>query len=148
MKFRLFALFTLLLMVSACTTLTLSPANFAWPIETVLTTGSGGDVTEERYSFSFNASSLIKAEMGETASVEGITLRVIRDYEGYYFMIAEDFMYVYVFESKDGAFMQVNKIFISKEGINSPAFNQRTPYVELLSSGTALLLDKNGTKRN
>lgn len=137
----------LLLLFSACSTIKLEPANFAWPIESVLTTDAAGTVSIERYSTEFSATNLFKAEFGDSAVVANKELRIIRDKLGYYLMISPGFMNVYVFEMNDGSFVQTNKIFITKEGLTNPAFNQRSPNIELLNNGQTYILDSKGLKR-
>lgn len=138
---------TLLLLVIGCSSLTLEPANFAWPIESVLTTDDQGNVYIERFTTGFNASNLFRAEFGEATTIANKELRVIRDQLGYYVMTSPGFMNVYVFEVDNGALVRVNKIFISKEGILNPALNQRSPNIELISNGVSYLLDSKGLKR-
>lgn len=137
----------LLLMVIGCSSLTLEPANFAWPIESVITTDDSGNVFIERFTTEFNASNLFRAEFGETTEIANKELRVIRDQLGYYVMTSPGFMNVYVFEVDNGALVQVNKIFISKEGIVNPALNQRPPNIELISNGVSYFIDSKGLKR-
>ncbi|HET56621.1 MAG TPA: hypothetical protein ENN33_15610 [Ignavibacteria bacterium] len=138
---------TLLLLVIGCSSLTLEPANFAWPIESVLTTDDQGNVYIERFTTGFNASNLFRAEFGEATEIANKELRVIRDQLGYYVMTSPGFMNVYVFEVDNGALVRVNKIFISKEGIMNPVLNQRMPHIELISNGVSYLLDSKGLKR-
>lgn len=133
--------------LTSCTSITLTPANFAWPIESVVTTDEMGSVSIERYSTEFNSSEIFKNEFGDSVEVANRELRVIRDHLGYYLMTAKGFMNVYVFESKDGAFNQINKIFIAKEGLQNPALNQRTPNVELLDGEKKYILNSKGTVR-
>lgn len=147
MKIKFFIVITLILGFTSCTSLTLTPANFAWPIESVVTTDEMGNVSIERYSTEFNSSEIFKNEFGDSVEVANRELRVIRDHLGYYLMTAKGFMNVYVFESKDGAFNQINKIFITKEGLQNPALNQRTPNVELLDGEKKYILNSKGTVR-
>ena len=137
----------LLLLFTACSTIKLEPADFSWPIESVLITDAEGNVNIERYSTEFNASNLFKAEVGDSAVVANKEVRVIRDKAGYYLMTSPGFMNVYVFELSDGAFVQTNKIFITKKGLTNPAFNQRTPNVELVNEGQIYIIDSKGLKR-
>jgi hypothetical protein len=132
--------------LTGCTSLTLTPANFAWPIENVVTTDNTGSVVIDRYSTEFNASNLFKAEFGDSTEIVGKELRVIRDQFGFYFMTAEGFMNVYVFEVDNGKFVQSGKIFITKDGMTNPALNQRAPNIELLDDGRAYILDNKGVK--
>lgn len=137
----------LLSIVIGCSSLTLEPANFAWPIESVLITDDQGNVYIERFTTEFNASNLFRTEFGETTEIANKELRVIRDQLGYYVMTSPGFMNVYVFEVDNGVLVQTQKIFISKDGITNPALNQRLPHIELISDGTSYLLDSKGLKR-
>ena len=56
-------------------------------------------------------------------------------------------MNVYVFEADNGALVQTNKVFISKEGLANPALNQRAPNIELLDNGEVYIIDSKGLKR-
>jgi len=51
---------------TACSVLTLTPANFAWPIESVLQVNDEGEVSEERYSFSFDAKGIYHEEFQDS----------------------------------------------------------------------------------
>jgi len=133
--------------LSACTSVTLSPANFAWPIESVLTTDATGKVVIDRYSTEFNASNLFKAEFGDSTEVANKEIRIIRDQLGYYVMTAKGFMNVYVFEVNDGAFKLANKVFVTKEGLSKPALNQREPYIEVLDGENKYIIGTKGTAR-
>ncbi len=147
MRKRTILLLSLIFVLSACTTVTLTPANFAWPIEDVLTTDEKGNVAIDRYSTEFNASELFRAEFGDSAVVANKQLRIIRDHLGYYVMTAPNFMNAYVFESEDGAFKLVNKVFITKDGLQNPALNQRSPNVELIDGDKKYVINSKGTVR-
>lgn len=135
-----------ILFFAGCSSIKLEPANFAWPIENVVTTDESGSVVIDRYSTEFNASNLFKAEFGDSTEIAGKELRVIRDQFGFYFMTAKGFMNVYVFEVDNGKFVQSGKIFITKEGMTNPALNQRAPNIELLDNDRTYILDSKGIK--
>lgn len=121
-----------LLLLAACSTLTLQPADFSWPVESVVKVDNNGLVHEKRFSFSFNTKELFLKETGDSLGYQNKELRVIRDSKGYYYMVADNFKNVYVFKDKDGTFRLDNKITVSDSaGIQNPAFNQRPPYIEL-----------------
>lgn len=121
-----------LLFFAACSTLTLQPADFSWPVESVLKVDNNGQAQEKRFSFSFNTKELFFQETNDSLGYQNKELRVIRDNKGYYFMVADNFKNVYVFKTDDGTFRLKNKITISDTtGIENPAFNQRPPYIEL-----------------
>ncbi len=125
-------LFITTIIFSGCASVVLEPADFAWPIESVLTIDENGMIQENRYSFSLNVKPLFQAEKQDTTDLQMETVRIIRGTKGYYYLIAPTFKNVYVFNADDGRLVLINKIFISEAGLELPAFNQRKPYIELL----------------
>jgi len=134
----------LLSTLGACSMLTLHPANFAWPIESVLPVNDEGMVMEERYSIEFNTVGLFFEEFQDSLSYIGNNIRMIRDNGGYYYITASKFKNVYVFHAQEGALVLHNKISISEFGIEDPVFNQRTPYIELIDGGKKIKLTDMG----
>ena len=130
----------LLSALTACSILTLQPANFAWPIESVLPVSEEGMVLEDRYSIEFNTVSLFYEEFQDSSAYNGNSIRIIRDNSGYYYITAPKFKNVYVFRDEEGALVLHNKIFISELGIEDPVFNQRIPFIELIDSGKKINL--------
>ncbi len=124
--------FVLLFLVSACSTVTLENANFAWPVESVLSVNSMNIIEEGRYAFAVNVAPLAEAEFKDSTALRGKPLRVIRNAQGYYFVTAPHFKKVYVFRTGEGTFEGVNAILVTESGLNQPALNQRPPYIELL----------------
>ena len=133
-----------LLFITACSTLTLQPAKFSWPIESVLPIDKEGNITEDRYSIELNTSALFFEEFQDSLAYMGKELRVIRDNQGYYFITSTEFKNVYVFKVYDGTMKQKNKILISEIGMENPVFNQRDPYIELIDGITKLNLTSEG----
>ena len=129
---------------TACSVLTLTPANFAWPIESVLQVNDEGEVSEERYSFSFDAKGIYHEEFQDSLAYLDRELRIIRDVQGYYFITGIKFKNVYVFRADDGAMVLNNKIFISEFGFETPVFNQRIPNIELIDGENILELTHKG----
>jgi hypothetical protein len=147
MKYLKYSLLLLAIILPACSTLMLRPADFAWPIESVLKVDENGTVEDQRFSFSFNTKDLYLEETGDSSAYMNKDLHVIRDTKGYYFMTGNNFKNVYVFNVNDGAFNLNNKIVISDStGIENPGFNQRPPYVELDYSGKKVNLTNEGIK--
>lgn len=143
---KMFVPVILLLALAACSILTLQPANFAWPIESVLPVNDEGMVMEERYSIEFNTVSLFYEEFMDSSAYNGNNIRMIRDNGGYYYITASKFKNVYVFRDEEGALVLHNKIFISEPGIEDPAFNQRAPYIELIDNGKKINLTNVGVE--
>lgn len=146
MKKSIVAVFVIMFFAGGCASLVLKPAEFGWPVETVLKADNNGMVVEKRYSFSFNSRDLFLAETGDSSAFMGKELRVIRSNDGYYFMTANNFKNVYVFRADEGSFILQNKIAVSDSiGMKNPAFNQRPPYIELLYDiNKKVYLDKSG----
>ena len=121
-----------MIFLAGCSSLILKPADFSWPVESVLKPDKDGNVQEKRYSLVFDAKELFLAETGDSLGYKDKELRVIRDPKGYYYMVAANFRNVYVLNPSEGALTLSNKIEISDTtGIKNPAFNLRPPYIEL-----------------
>jgi hypothetical protein len=139
MRMSLFLIFTGLLIYTACSSLTLQSANFAWPIESVLPVNSDGNVVDQRYSIEFNTRPLFFEEYQDSSAYMDKEIRLIRDHQGYYYMTANEFKNVYVFQAEEGKLILENKIAISESGIVKPAFNQRNTYIELIDANNKIL---------
>lgn len=125
----------------------LKPANFSWPVESVLKADNKGMVQETRYQLSFSVKPLFFEETGDSVNVAGASVRIIRDQLGYYYLVAPKFKNVYVFMSAEGGLKLEKKIMISENGIGAPAFNARSPYVQLLNGNDKpRLLSKDGIR--
>ncbi len=118
---------------AGCSTLTLAPVDYSWPLESVLKVSDNGTVEESRYNIIINVKPLFFEETNDSTHVSGMTLRLIRDGKGYYYITAPKFKSVYVFEAKESALKLERKIPVSEKGLTSPAMNQRPPYIELLN---------------
>lgn len=151
MKTLIIAAISALVFLSGCTSLLLKPADFGWPVESVLKVDNNGNVVEKRYSFSFNTRELFLAETSDSSGFRGKELRIIRGNKGYYYMTSENFRNVYVFYPDNGVLALSDKIEIkANEGMKDPAFNQRAPFIELVyDNNKKLYLNKDGmTKEN
>jgi len=140
--------FLLLGLFAACSALTLQPANFAWPIESVLLVDENGMVTDDRYFFLFDIRGLFYEELNDSSAFKGEEIRILRDANGFYFITVNKFKNVYVFKISDGTFVMDNKIFISEFGVENPSLNQRVPYVELIDGVNSLYLTNTGIDRD
>lgn len=145
MKIAKYVLILIFLIFYSCSTLILKPSDFAWPVESVLKTDDQGNVIVERYSLKFNAKNLFLAEINDSTAYKNNELRVIRNSEGYYFMIGNNFKNVYVFNADNGNLKLENKIEVSDStGISNPAFNQRPPYISLNYGNKNIKLTQDG----
>jgi len=132
------------LTVTACTTLTLQPADFSWPVESLLKVDDQGSVTEDRYSTSFNTAGLFYEEFHDSMAYSGKSIHLIRNNWGDYFITGNEFKNVYVFKTSEGTLVLEKKIFISESGMKDPALNQRPPYIELIDGENKINLTSNG----
>ena len=136
----------ILFLTSACSSVMLQPVDFAWPVESVLTTDAEGKVSIDRYSTMFSTDKLFKTEFTETTNSIHKEVRVIRGIKGYYYLTAPGFKHVYLFYVREGALILEDKILITEEGLNAPVFNQRKPDIELLDDGQVYLINNSGIK--
>jgi hypothetical protein len=122
----------LAVLAAGCAPLVLKPADFAWPIEDELKSDSHGIIHVNRYSLSFSINPLMYAELKDSVHVADRSIRIICGTRGHYYLTAPKFKNVYVFSQGDGGLVLKKKILVSKQGLASPAFNQRAPYIELI----------------
>ena len=141
---KLFLILSSITLLAACSSLKLEPAQFGWPIESVLKIDNDGSVKEDRHSINFNTKAMFFEETQDTLSYSGKSVRVIRSNEGFYFMTAANFKNVYVFSVEKNAFSLENKIEINETGLTNPAFNQRSQFIELIDNGATYKLTSEG----
>jgi hypothetical protein len=114
------------LLAAACTSVTLKPADFAWPTEIVMEVDDDGKVFEKRYQTEFNVNPLFFAEFEDSSGTAGKEVHVLRDHNGYYYMVAADFRNVHVFLPIEGGFEQAAAIPVKTEEqspLKDPYFN-------------------------
>ena len=134
-------------LLASCSSLTLKPVDFSWPIEAELKPDSKGNVQEDRYTMSVNVKELIIAELQDSTASRHV-LHMIRDAKGFYYITGTKFKNVYVFKNGDGELVQANKIQVSETGLTDPAFNQRAPFVQLINGREKpILLSNSGIEQ-
>lgn len=146
-KYKMLVAVLLLSAVWGCSSLKLTQTDFAWPVESVLKIDDQGVVTDSRFSFTVNVRPLFFAENADSLSYKSKELRIIRDTKGYYYVTAEGFKNVYLFQVNEGAFKLYDTFLIDEKGINTPVMNQRVPYIELISGSNKYLLNNEGLKK-
>lgn len=147
-KTKILAAGVLVLLTYSCASLVLQPADFSWPIESVLKINDEGLAKEDRYTFSFNIKPLFYEEMQDSLAYLDREVRIIRNTEGFYFITAAGFKNVYVFETSDGALEMENKILVNENGLTKPVFNQRNPLIELIDGQDKYYLTKKGIEES
>ena len=136
-----------LLLLAACSSLMLKPGDFGWPIESVLKVDNKGYVEEQRYSFTLKVKKLFWEEFADSTNFAGKEIRMIRDKSGNYFVTGSNFKNFYVFQFESGGLVLDKKIQVSKKELTAPAFNQKSPNIELLDGTNKYLLNNKGLVR-
>ena len=144
MKKAVLFLFLAVVVLPGCATVTLKPVDFSWSYESVLTADSAGYVRAEPKTIAFNAGELFRAEMKDPGAAAGTVVRIIRDYDGYYFITAPGFRHVYIFNGAKGELTLKKMVLIAEQGMEKPFFNRRDLGIELVANGQAYLLSKKG----
>ncbi|MFH0736796.1 MAG: hypothetical protein V1773_18345 [bacterium] len=146
MRLKFLAVFFVLSSFFAgCSSLLLTPVNFAWPLESALKVDESGNITENRYAVTINVKNMFFDETAAADKFAGSEVHIIRNEKGFYFLTASNFKNVYVFVAAEGSLKLTNKILVNTKGIENPAFNQREPNIELLvKNGTPIVLTNEG----
>lgn len=136
------------LIAIGCSSVLLQPADFSWPVENVLKVDEKGFISEDRYTFSVNVKKIFYEEHADSNLARGKEIRIIRDKAGYYFITASGFKNVYVLLPVEGGLKLENEIMISEtQALTSPAFNQKSPNIELIDGSQNYLLNNKGLVR-
>ena len=116
----------------SCASLSLQWVDYSWPVESVPEVSKENTVEARRYAVSIRVTNLALEEFGDSTALIGISLRLIRSEEGYYFITGPKFKSVYVFTPGARELKMKSRIEVSEKGLKSPALNQRAPYVEIV----------------
>lgn len=144
---RLFVVPVIILTLTvACSSLKLEPADFSWPIESVLKIDKDGFVKEERHSLYFNTKALFAEEAEDSLAYTGKEIRIIRNADGFYFITSKGFKNVYIFRPSEASLELKEKVFITENGLSNPFLNQRNPYIELVDGDYKGYLTSEGLK--
>lgn len=130
------ALFTGVALAGCKQGMVISDVDYSQPIETVLQPNERGIVQDVEHGLTFSIMPLQYAETEDTSKVTTKEIRMIRSREGYYYITASGYKNVYVMEPEQSKLKLKKKIEISDKGIAEPAFNQRDPYIQLVSRDT------------
>lgn len=148
-KFPIFLFAAVLLFTSACKTFEVKNVNYAQQVESVLVPTESGEVTDSRYGISFNILPFQYEEMEDSSSVLVKEVRLIRNQNGFYFITANGFNNVYVMEPVNNGLKLKQKINVSESGLIKPAFNLRSPFIQLVDTETSetYTLNEKGIKK-
>lgn len=152
MKAKILLLLALTLLLGSCSKIVLQSVNYAWILEDKLVADNDGlaRAASNKNVPTFNILSLLELEQEQNNAVTifpGQEFRIIRGQKGYYFVTAALFKNVYVFSPGEQSLELYNTIPVSTAGLENPKFNQRSPFVQLLSGEEPLLLNAEGIKQ-
>ncbi|HKK46176.1 MAG TPA: hypothetical protein VJ964_11690 [Balneolaceae bacterium] len=127
----------------------ISRVDYSQSIESVLKPDQNGMVEDVQHGLKFSIMPLQYAETQDTSSVTTKQIRYIRGAEGYYYITAPDYKNVYVMAPQKDRLRLEKKIQVSNNGVQKPAFNQRTSYIQLLDrkSGESWRLNAKGIQK-
>jgi len=140
-------LISLAMGVFACNdALIVHDVNYGQPVESVLQPDTNGVIIDKRYGLSFDISPLQFAETGDSVNVSIDRVHLIRGVKGYYYITANNFKHVYIMKPTKGSLTLKEKVLVSDAGLRSPAFNLRSPFIQLVETENDIVyaLDENG----
>ncbi|HCD52627.1 MAG TPA: hypothetical protein DEQ34_09280 [Balneolaceae bacterium] len=120
--------------------------NYSQPVESVITPTDDGIIQNRRYGITFSILPIQYEELRDTSNVLVDEVRMIRDQNGFYYITASGFNHVYVMKPGTGELKLEKKISIGDQQLISPAFNWRSPVVQLidLDQNKEFYLNHNG----
>lgn len=142
-RYSLLAL--LLFAVSACgSKMVIQNVDFAHPLEIVMEADAQANVSDVRTGLAFNLSSILEKENISRSDFAGTAVRMIRNRDGYYFLTAPGFRHVFILESKTRELKEVEIVRIPGDRLQNPAFNQRSPLIQLVDGERSFNLTSSG----
>src|SRR5690625_700517 len=130
----------LLISVKACDpSLVIMNVYYTLAIEIVLSQDADQIVNDQRFGIQFSIAPVLEEE--EISNVDEI--RLIRSGSGYYFLTADGFNHVYVFEPASDELKLTNKIELNQDGLSRPALNQRGDHIEVIDRGAGVTYQVN-----
>jgi hypothetical protein len=132
MKRSLILPLLLIILMSACRKeLLIQDVDYSQPVESVLKADAQGQIKDLRLGIAFNVSKLHKLEKN-AVKMEDAEFRLIRDKAGYYYLTASGYKHVYILKSGKERLILEKKISVSEQRLAEPAFNARTPHIQLV----------------
>lgn len=107
--------------------------DYSQPVESVLTPDEEGVVHDVQQGLKFNIKPLQYIETQDTSSVTTKEIRYIRGQAGFYYITAPDYKNVFVMSPEEGELKLNEQLTVSENGLERPAFNQRSSYILLIN---------------
>jgi hypothetical protein len=150
--FRLFVcllLFPICITIFSCSSLKIEDVSYGWSSEFFVNPDDSGNITIPKSSMSFNVTKLFTEEK-ITEKPSSYKIRIIRDNDGYFFITADKFKFIWIFETSEKSLKLKNKIELEKDAaLSDPKFNEHKPNIEIFTKdGKKFILDKDGIVKN
>jgi len=146
MKIKTFLLFFIFgILLNSCSSFKLEGVKYGWGGEVFINPDENGNIAMPKNSMNFNILPVLKEENLDQKPKD-IKIRIIRDDDGYFYLTAHKFKYVWVFVGDESSLVLENKIEIYEDKpLDDPKFNEQKPHVKLfLKDGKEFILDKKG----
>lgn len=135
----------LLFTASACgSKMVIQNVDFAHPLEIVMEADAQANVSDIRSGLTFNLGAILERENISRADFAGSAVRMIRNRDGLYFLTAPGFHHVFILESGVRELKEVEIVRIPGERLQNPAFNQRSPLIQLVDGDRLFDLNSGG----
>jgi hypothetical protein len=140
----LFAIFISIIFCS-CSSLKIENVKYGWGGEFFANPDESGLINIPKSSMQFNISQILTEEK-LTGNPKDHKFRIIRDDEGYFYITANNFKFVWVFACEEASLVLKNKLdLLEGKSLDDPKFNEQKPNVRLfLKDGKEFLLNKDG----
>ena len=146
MKKKIFLLITFLgLTFYSCSSLKIENVKYGWGGEYFTNPDENGSINIPKSSMQFNILSILKEEK-LTDKAKDFKFRIIRDDEGYFYITANNFKFVWVFATDEASLVLEKKIdILDGKPLEDPKFNEQKPNIKLfIKDGREFLLNKDG----
>jgi hypothetical protein len=133
------------LILFSCSSLKIENVKYGWGGEYFANPDENGLINIPKSSMQFSVLPILNAEK-LSDKPKDFKFRIIRDEEGYFYITANKFIYVWIFKSGEASLVLHDKIKIfDGKALDDPKFNEHKPNIKLfLNDGKEFLLNKDG----
>jgi len=144
-KKNIITILILIFIFYSCSTFKIENVKYGWNGEYFASPDENGDFTIPKNSMKFNVLKLLEEE-GLLNKITDIKLRIIRDEEGYFYITADKFKYIWVFMPDESSLKLKNKIELLKgKSLEEPKFNEQKPNIKVfLKDKSEFIINKDG----
>jgi hypothetical protein len=128
-----------------CSSFKIENVTYGWAAEYIAAPEDNGNFIVPKHSMNFNLTKIFQEEK-ITDPPSKFNVHIIRDDEGYYYITADKFVYVWVFETREKILKLYEKLNLQEnKPLNDPKFNEQKPYIKLFTKDSKeFILNKDG----